>query len=490
MRSDRRKKVQELKNNKFNKATHRWSIVFLLITIAFTVMMVSSGLLIAKLLLIIGGVIALLTLMIFPALYSWRFKRSRKIICLVLSVIMSFVYGVGIFYFAGTLDFFSKITEIASSIEEYYVVVRDDGSYEKYKDIKGETVYAYDSGEGLEQAIDIVKDDTDAEVKKKSDLEGLIEDLFTGEKDILLMNSANHIAVCDSHESFGDFTKILKKVKVKCSAKDISKRVNVTKESFNVYITGLDTDGDISTTSRSDVNMIATVNPKTKTVLLTSIPRDYYVEVSGSDGQSDKLTHTGLYGAGTTVETVENMMGIDMNYYVKVNYATVKALIDAIDGITVNSDYSFTTHGMDVSMDFVEGENYLDGEAALAFARERYSFPDGDFQRNKNQQAVLKGALKKVTTSSTLLTKYTSILNSVEDYLEMNFSPKEIKSLVKMQMRDMKGWSVKTQSITGNISDEYMPCYALNGGYASVVMQDEDSISKAKEKITKVMEER
>lgn len=489
MKSERKMMIQELKSRRFNKFTHRWSLLYLLITVVFCGLLFTSGLLAVKIMIGAGAIIGFITLLLFPALFSWRFKKGRKVLCFVLSLVMTFVYGTGIAYLAGTLDFFSKITSIASAVEEYYVVVRDDGEFEKIGDIEGQDVFAFKSGEGYSKAVKKLEKKVDVNVVEADDLDTTADDLLTGECDAIFLNSANYVTVTDHYDGFDDYTKILYKIRIITKPEDIAKRVNVTKKPFNVYITGLDTDGDISTQSRSDVNMIATVNPRTKTVLLTSIPRDYYVEVDGTDGEFDKLTHTGLYGANKTVNTVSNMLGIDMNYYVKVNYATVEALVDAMGGITVHSDFEFTTHGQGVYYDYYVGDNELDGAQALAFARERYSFADGDLQRNRNQQAVMKAILKKATGSTTILTKYTSILNAIEDYVETNFTSREIKSLVKMQMNDMTGWKIRTQSITGDVSPDFMPCYALGGNYASVVMQDQDSMDAAVTKIKEVMEE-
>ena len=232
--------------------------------------------------------------------------------------------------------------------------------------------------------------------------------------------------------------------------------------------------------------MIVTVNPKAHKVLLTSIPRDYYIELPGV-GAKDKLTHTGNHGIEETVAAAEKLTGLDINYYVKVNYTTVTELVNAIGGIEVTSDYTFVTHGMGVYYEFYEGVNQLDGSRALAFARERKSFSDGDFQRNKNQQLVLEGILKKAMSSTTILTKYTDILDAVENCVEINMSQKDIKKLIKMQLDGMPSWDIKKQSIIGDIGSEACYMDGLNL-YASVVIPDEESVIKAVDKIVAVME--
>ena len=263
-----------------------------------------------------------------------------------------------------------------------------------------------------------------------------------------------------------------------------AKAVDVTKDTYNVYVTGLDTKGSIDIQSRSDVNMVITVNPVTKKILMTSIPRDYYVMLHTYQSM-DKLTHTGIYGAEETVATVEDMLGIDINYYVKCNFSTVVSLVDAIDGVDVVSDKAFTTHGREnTGYSFTEGENHLDGNSALAFARERKSFAGGDRQRIKNQQLVLEAVFKKVSSSKTLLTNYTAILKGISEYMETNFTDSELKAIAKMQLGDMADRDITKISLDGKGSSK--PCYAAGNAYASVILQDEESVNKAREAIAQI----
>ena len=266
------------------------------------------------------------------------------------------------------------------------------------------------------------------------------------------------------------------------TTKNTKKNVNVTEDAFSVYISGIDTSGSISNVSRSDVNMVMTVNPKTKKILLTSIPRDYHVPLA-SFGAYDKLTHSGIYGVDETVATVENLLDNDIHYYVKVNFTTVTKLVDALGGITVYSEYDFSAGGHSFSV----GENYLDGAAALAFARERYSFSSGDNQRVRNQQAVISGIIRKVTGSSAILTQYNSLLAALEDNLETNLSAKEITSLVKMQLSDMSSWNIEQQSLTG--SGNYTTVYSMPSTTVYVMEPDQSSVESAKARINEVMAE-
>lgn len=488
MRSDRKKQekreykemVKEAKKNSssFAKFTKIWGLIFFGLTVLTIAGLALANILATKYLLIAGLLMLLLLVIIVPTLYSYKTKTGQRWIAFILSIIVSVVYIVGARYLMSTMDFMSKVTNVTSE-DEYLVVVRDDDMFAVIDDIVGENVHAYQSG-AYEKAIEVLKSKVDVEVTPERDIAIMIDNLLTGEINVTLMNSGIYNTLKEENESFQDYTKILDRFKVAKEVIDISKPVTVVDEAFNVYVTGVDTEGMIDVSARSDVNMVATINPVTKTILLTSIPRDYYVLLPDAEAY-DKLTHTGVAGANYTVETVEKLLDIDINYYVKVNFTTVVTLVDVIDGLDINSELAF------VSKDgtyFEEGVNHVDGETALKFARERYAFVDGDFQRNRNQQIVLEALIKKVTQSSTLLLNYMDILGAVEGYMETNMTPAELKALIRMQTDDMASWDVIRQNIKGTTSSEY--CYSV-GQYALVVLQDQASISAAIENINAVM---
>lgn len=272
--------------------------------------------------------------------------------------------------------------------------------------------------------------------------------------------------------------------------------LNITKDPFNVVITGIDTTGKIKEEGRSDVNMIVTVNPKTAQILMTSIPRDYEIYMPDHDFAVDKLTHTGTYGVPTTIGAEEELLGIEANYYVKVNFTTVEKFIDAIGGVDVYSENEFTpsynaypddkeappeVDGWTVQ----KGMNHMTGAQALVFARERKSFDDGDRTRIKNQQAVFEAMIKKATSSKTMLMSYNKILSNLKDYFEMSFSSKELRALVKYQLRKNPNWLIYRNQITGG--DGSMTTYTTGDEYCYVMTQDEESIGNAKSLIQAVM---
>jgi LCP family protein required for cell wall assembly len=227
--------------------------------------------------------------------------------------------------------------------------------------------------------------------------------------------------------------------------------------------------------------MIMSVNPQTREILLTSIPRDMYLPLH-TYGAEDKLTHSGIYGIQETTSTVEDWLGIDINYYLRVNFTTLTDVVDAIGGVDVESAYSFSSSVSDYS--YVAGNNHLSGEAALYFARERKSLPGGDNERIKNQQRVLTAIIDKMTSSTVLLTKYTQLLGAVGDKMQTSLSENDISAIVKMQLKDMRGWNIESNSIKGK--GAMLETYSMPGRKLSCVMPDEESVTEAQKKINYV----
>ena len=260
----------------------------------------------------------------------------------------------------------------------------------------------------------------------------------------------------------------------------VSKEVNVTEDSYNILITGIDSYGSITRVSRSDVNMIVSVNPKENKILLTSIPRDYYVYLSDY-GDYDKLTHTGIYGIDVTTKALEDLLDIDINYYVKVNFTTLVDIVDELGGITVNSNYDFTSID---GYHFSKGENNLNGAEALSFARERQAFSEGDRVRVENQQLVLTAIINKVLSAG-IITNYNNLLNALSGEFLTNITNKEITDLIKWQIDGMYKWNIETISLDGSNAFDYTYSYKNQKLY--VMMPYPESVNSAKEKINSVL---
>ena len=261
----------------------------------------------------------------------------------------------------------------------------------------------------------------------------------------------------------------------------------ITKEPFVVYLSGVDTRGELTENARSDVNILAAVNPTTKRVVLINTPRDYYVDLAGTDSK-DKLTHAGLYGVETSMETLGNLYGITVDHYIRINFAGFMSIVDALGGVDVYSDQAFTSVGSPGYYDpttFVEGWNHLDGQAALAFARERHAFASGDIQRGINQMKVIDAMLNKIK-SPALLMGFSKIMDAAADCFVTSFSQDQISALVRMQLSDFAEWDIESYTVTGSSSTS-TKCYSAKGQKLYVMKPDDASVSKAKEMIASVL---
>ena len=261
----------------------------------------------------------------------------------------------------------------------------------------------------------------------------------------------------------------------------------ITKEPFVIYLSGVDTRGELTENARSDVNILAAVNPVTKRVALVNTPRDYYVDLAGTDSK-DKLTHAGLYGVETSMETLGNLYGVNVDHYIRINFAGFISIIDALGGVDVYSDQAFTSVGSPGYYDpttFVEGWNHLDGKSALAFARERHAFASGDIQRGINQMKVIDAMLNKIK-SPALLMGFSKIMDAASDCFVTSFSQDQISALVRMQLSDFAEWDIESYTVTGTSSSS-TKCYSAKGQKLYVMKPDASSVSKAREMIASVL---
>lgn len=489
MRSDRKRAKQlrksENRDVRLKNISRVFSIIYSVAVICFIVLLIWLNVMPAKYLYPIIGVLLVVSLFIVPVMFSRRGKPGRRKGAMAAAVVLILVFAVGIYYLSVTLNFFGSITNVGGAREDFYLVVQASSGYEEAEDLRGETIGAHTNTETTyAEARNELKDEINIEYEYVDELPQLLTELRNGERPAIFISAASYESMKGQDSSIENDTRIIHTISVRIESKSTTNHVDVTEEPFNILVSGLDTTGDISMVSRSDVNMIVTVNPKTNQILMTSIPRDYYVTLA-SKGAQDKLTHSGIYGISETVATVEKFTGIDINYYVKVNYSTLTKLVDAIGGIDIDSPLSFYTHNLNPNYYFQEGYNHLDGAQALAYCRERYSFNEGDLQRNKNQQMVLAAIIEKATQSETILSQYTSILNGIKDNIETDMERNSMTSLIKMQISDMPSWDIQQQSITGEYAQGQY-CYAL-GTNADVVLVDEASVAQAVDKIIEVM---
>ncbi len=369
-----------------------------------------------------------------------------------------------------------------------YVLVLNENAAHTLKETKGYrfgAVENYDL-EHTEQMVAAVEKETGNQLSLKNykQAAAMVDALYKKEVDALIMNGSS-ISLLLEQNGYGDF---LSRVRILFTlAYDDNKAdepvsdISVVEEPFVVYISGSDTRSKLLDVSRSDVNILAVVNPKTKQVLLLNTPRDYYVPNPAGKGKLDKLTHCSNYGVDCSIEALEGLHNVQINHYCQINFTGFEKLIDAIGGITVHSDEAFET----IEGTYIKaGENTFDGKTALEFARERFNVSGGDNGRGKNQMKVIKAVIEKMTSSKTLIGNYADILKSLEGMFVTNFGTEEISGIVKMQLGDMATWNVQSFAVTGK--GDYQETYSWPGEKLYVMWPNEDMVNHAGKLIQKV----
>ena len=474
------------RNSKLDAFFKLIAFIYAVITIIFYISVIKMDMLPGMYITIFTVAEIIFTLAMVIGLVKRHRTYTLNIVCLLVIIFISSIYIYVTNYALATSNFLDNILKEVSETEAYYIVVKKDSNYSKIEDINNQDVYLF-------QAEDDIKSEVGSKIsitlKSKNSLQELGENLINNNIKAILISSTQYDIMNEEIKDFKNDTKIIytatHKINTKTEVVNANSTNKIESGIFNVYISGIDTSGSISNVARSDANILATVNTKTHEVLLTSIPRDYYVTLH-SKGAKDKLTHSGIYGISETVSTVEDLLNIDINYYVRVNFTTVIKVVDTLGGIDVYSDYDFTSNAT-AGYHFTKGYNHVNGEQALAFSRERYSFIDGDNQRVKNQQHVIEAIMKKVLNSTTLLTKYTSILNSLEGSFQTNIKQDEISSLVKGQLNNMSSWTIKNNSLAGTGASS--STYSMGSQKLYVMIPSSTSVQEAKEKIAGVMGE-
>ena len=364
------------------------------------------------------------------------------------------------------------------------VVVRADDAAENILDAKD---YKYGVQTSLDQENNQkMMDDIESVLGQEPDVDEYTtvqeeaQALLDGEIGAAIYNEAFTGIIEDEIEGYSDQVKIIYQYGIETEIAQEEEKQDVD-QPFNIYISGIDVAGDITTNSRSDVNIIMTVNPNTHKILLTTTPRDYYVLLPGVSGdQRDKLTHAGIYGVDESMATLESLYGIDITYYARVNFTSLIRIVDALGGVDVNSEYAFEAGGYQ----FQQGSNHLNGEQALAFSRERYSFSSGDNQRGKNQEAVLTAILQKAM-SPALLINASELITSVSDCVETNMTRTEMAKFINMQLSEGAGWTIESTAATG--TGDNQACYSSGSQLLYVMWPDDASVAEISEKMQQVL---
>lgn len=406
---------------------------------------------------------------------------KKRIVGTILSIIYIILLILVIIYELNTIGFLKRLGFKNFKTENYSVLVLKESKYKEIEDLENKDVGSMAlSDEGIKKAKDKLLKKTDLDLREYDDISKLKNEFGSEDVDSMLIEDSVLAMLNENDEEFEDSYKVIYKFSVDVETEDITDSVDITKDSFNVYVSGIDTYGSVNSVSRSDVNMVLSINPKKHKIFITSIPRDYYVTLAGKNAK-DKLTHAGIYGVETSVNTIEDLLNIDINYYVKVNFSSLINVVDNLGGVTVNSEYSFTSKD---GYQFTKGSNTVNGEKALSFVRERKAFSAGDRIRVQNQAAMIEAIIDKAMSPS-IITKYNSLLNTLGDSFVTNLETKSITNFIKLQIDDMPKWEFDNYSLDGSNAFDYTYSY---GSVKSYVMEpDTDTVINAQNKIKEVL---
>lgn len=472
-----------------------FSIILVVCTLYLLIQLVTLNVLPSKFLFIAVAILFLIDTIIVILINFYSKKVVSKIILIVVTIVLSIGMGFGGYYLQKTNTMFSNITNVTNTSKNTVsVIVKESSDMQDLRDIADKKV-------GTLRLIGLVGTQTCLEDIESKDIKiqqmnydsisNLMSAFYSGEVDVVILNESyrSNVEDIEEYKNFSDNTRVIYQTTFETEDTNVANSVSdITEHPFNVLITGSDSRVGIEENARSDVNMVVTVNPTTNTILLTSIPRDYYVTTvcdaadGCQNGAMDKITHTGMTGINTTKRTVENLLGIEINYTVKVGFDTVTELVDALGGVDVYVEpgYAVTTNNFSV----VEGENHLNGKQALAYARERHSYTEGDRQRTKNQQQVVMGIIDKMTSSS-VLANYADLMDALGDTFQTTMSASEIQALIQYQMDKMPSWTVEQYMVDG--TGDTLMCAEL-GQAAYVMIPDQTTVELAKRKIAAVMD--
>ena len=477
---------RRLKENKTSKFQQSFNIILLFLYIVLTCFLLF---LIFRYHILAVSYINLLlaAIMVFIALVALFLISNRKakkftLIMLLLSIVASSLALVGVHQFVSLANHLNATSNYSSySIS---VAVLADSEIGNVSQLSSVTAPTKTDAQNIKKLLDDIKtsQNKDLKVEDSSSYLAAYKSLLAGETKAIVLNSVFENLI---EQEYPDHAKKIKKIYTKELTKTVEAPKSSQNKAFNIYISGIDTYGPISSVSRSDVNIIMTVNQETKKILLTTTPRDAYVPIAdGGNNQNDKLTHAGIYGVDASIHTLENLYGIDLNYYARLNFTSFLKLIDLLGGVDVNNDQEFTSlHG---NYHFPVGNVHLDSERALGFVRERYSLANGDGDRGRNQQKVISAIVQKLT-SAEALKNFDDIMQSLQDSVQTNMPPETMVSLVNAQLASGGKYTVITRDLKGTGRMD-LPSYAMPDSSLYMLEVDPNSLETLKTEIKDIME--
>ena len=447
-----------------------------------------------KYLTIVGIVLFIIVFIIVRILNKRRLRTWIKNIFTFISFLI-YIFEILVLVYGMTfLNFLSTITDTGFRVESFGLYVLDDSMYKEPEDIVDGYVYYLNTNETktTNQALDKLSKKFKYTDIPSDSLKELLDKLENKDANAIFMNKSYYDIALEEYPEIAKSLRLIYTVEVTDTVQTLKTDKDITKEPFTVYISGIDTSGNVASSARSDVNILLTINPNTNQILMVSTPRDYYITLA-SKGKKDKLTHAGIYGVEESVKTLNNLYDVNIDYYVRINFTSFMKIVNSLGGIEVNVPKSFCEQNSKRSFEegdlicLNKGKQKLNGEQALAFARHRKTLAEGDKTRGSNQMLVLEAIIKK-TLSLDSITKLNSIIKSLEGRVITNMSTEDMYKFAKKEMKKNPNFTFTSFSTNGTSATR--PCFAVGGANASVMLPDEDAIIYAQNTIDKVYEEK
>lgn len=482
------KKTKNKKNKKSNLFFKIISYLLILSAVVATIFLIYFEILPTMylvLFIIFGG---LLIFLFYKLLNNKRLKKWIKVVISIPTVLLIVAFTFACFYVYGTIDFFKNIFDVGIRHDSYSVYVLKDSEYEKINDLSDKIIGVSNvSDDNTKKAIEKVANKIEFNESDFDELSDSADCVLNEECDAFIAPDSNVDILKEDNSDYNNL-KAIYTFNITSKVKILKSDVDVSKDNFVFYISGIDTNGKVATKARSDVNLLVAVNPKDKKILMVNTPRDYYVKLHTKKAM-DKLTHAGVYGIEESVGTLEDLYNIKINYYARVNFTTFINIVEKLDGITVDVPVNFceqtSSRTSDAQICLKKGRQKLNGEQALALARTRHTLSGGDRARGGNQMLVLESIIDKAISPS-IIVKYNSLLNSVSDSVITNVDQKTITKLIKKQIKDNSNWTIEQYSVDG--SDSSNITYSTGRSKAYVMVPNEETVTEAKYKLDEILE--
>lgn len=489
--------IKNSKKNKKNKKVKRkvnpilykvLSFIFIILTVTTFTLLIYNGLFSLVELLTTIGISAIVVVLITLILCKSKLKQWIKNIISIFTLLIMVLEIFLIFFAPQTLKFISSLTDTGYRVETFGVYVIKD-EYNSLSDLKDKSIdtLKYDDDKNINEVKSKIKKEIDFNTSEFDTISDLLNSLNKDKSDAIILETSYEDIIKEEYPDIYGRLKRIYTTDVVNMIKTLKSDKDITKEPFLVYISGIDTSGNVASSARSDVNIILAVNPNTKKIVMVNTPRDYYITLH-TKNKKDKLTHAGIYGVEESLKTLSDLYDEQIDYYVRINFTSFVKIVDTLGGITVNVPGSFCeqdskrSHANEICLS--KGTQTLNGEQALALARNRHAFQEGDRARGEHQMLILESIINKAL-SPNIITKYSSILNALKGRVTTNMTGNEMINFAKKQIKDKSSYTFKSVSVTGK--DSKGTCYSAGNATAYVMEPDKDTVDNAIKEINSLV---